>query len=124
MLQSESTGPAIAIFMVVSEPGRALAFWFMKAAEGRESKGRPYVFELASPGTSPIVAVEQYWSAMLAGDVGMARLVWQRRGDSSMEAWAKNRPCEAALFRRALLYAAGKSHRRRGYYRKAPYSLL
>ena len=64
MLASESTAPAIAIFMVVSEPGRALAFWFMKAAEGRESKGRPYVFELASPWTSPIVAAEQYWSAM------------------------------------------------------------
>ena len=53
----------------------------------------------------------------------MARLVWQRNGDTSMEAWAKRRPKEAVVFRRALLVAAGQSRRRQGYYQKPPYSL-
>ena len=85
----------------------------MQASEGRLNNGKPFVMDLALRTTSPVVAADQYTSALLAGTPGMTRLVWQRAGHPSMKAWAADRQAEAAAFRRAALLVAGQSHHRR-----------
>ena len=123
-LGADKTNGYVAVFMTILEPGRALTFWFMQAAEGRLFNNKPFLMHLAVASASPLVASLQYLSGLLSGNPGAARLVWQRRGHASFHQWALALPEEAKIFRRVLLSTCGQLHRRYGLFSEAPYKLV
>ena len=53
--------------MVCDEPSRDLAFYFMRASEGRLRHTRLFIMDLASLATSPVVYALQFLSGPLSG---------------------------------------------------------
>jgi hypothetical protein len=85
------------IVMVVTEVCRPISYFFQVAAEGRLRCNRPVLCDLSKPWTSPVVACEQYLTALMLGSAPAARLVWQREGHASFAAWAQAKPQDPLL---------------------------
>lgn len=101
------------VYLVVDEIGRALSQYFQRSSEGRLRHGRPFLYDVAQPATSPIVCSLQYLSGLMEFSPGAARLVWQIQGHSSPSAWIDACPDDAALLRRAIVAESAKTQRRR-----------
>lgn len=111
------------ILSIVEEPGRALTGFFMQAAEGRLRNDAPFMFDLALPEFSPVLACKQYLSGMLRGMPDAANIVWQADGGTSFYQWAKQHPVHAAWLRRAILKHGADTADRFGVYSRPPFVL-
>lgn len=112
LLDSPSIKLTQLVYVILDEPSRTLAFFFQRASEGQLRRGRPFLQDLSTPTTSPVVACLQYWSGMLSGGPPMSRVVWQSKGNSTIGWWAAAWPAESCLYRRTLLSEASKTKRR------------
>ena len=110
-------------FTLCDEPGRVLSFYFQRASEGGLRNGRPFLLDMASRSTSPVVASLQYLSGMVNGCPPACRLAWQMTGHSSMGEWVAACPGDASLFRRTLLGEISKTKRRHSHFQEPPFAL-
>ena len=124
ILRSDSCKFRQRVFIVVEETSRTLAYYFMRASEGkpRVESGKPFLMDMVIPRTSPVVCVLQYLSGLLAGGPGMARIIWQFHGHRDPSVWAAACKGDVRLFRRAVLLQAAKTMRRTSHLLSGPFS--
>ena len=122
MIRCPQTQLAHKNLLVICEPGRALTLHFMRCAEGDLRHGRPMLCDFATPSTSPVVAVAQYYSCLLCAGPPAMRIIWQAYGDKSVLEWATRRLQQVCLVRRLILLAAACLRRRHGQLSEPPFN--
>ena len=100
------------IFAVVFEPLRILCSYFLEISWHADRSRQPPLINLLNPRLSKLIAVQQYFSTLLAGRSNRLILVWRFFGCNSLDEFLRTYPSQALMLRRSALLAAGGVYRR------------
>ena len=124
-VSNQDTRFHIFLFCIVVEPLRFLCSFFLRSVSGSHGGGveHPPAMDLASPISSPVLAMLRYFGALLRCSSKRTRLLWAFDSDT-FEQWGVDFLHRVAQCRRAILGVACWLEMRFIFYKSWPYKLI